>query len=115
MGNSSRRLRADEKALVIKMVRGQPAENALLYSIQDIKVIEMNDGGMGSLKFVQNSSEKPRFGCQIREATFADMDGVPVSATINLDQNGQLYELDFFKADNSPLMKIPAPDDVFLR
>ena len=97
------------------MVRGLPAEHDVLSGIEDAVVEDMNDGGMGSLKFVRLSSEKSRFAKQLREATFADKDGVPVSITINLDQSGHLFELDIFKADNSPLRKFPAPGDVLIR
>ena len=112
---SIRHLRDEEKALIIEMVRGLPAEHDVLSGIEDAVVEDMNDGGMGSLKFVRLSSEKSRFAKQLREATFADKDGVPVSITINLDQSGHLFELDIFKADNSPLRKFPAPGDVLIR
>ncbi len=36
------------------------------------------------------------------EAAFRDEDGTPVSAVLTLDQDRALFELDLFKADNSP-------------
>jgi hypothetical protein len=33
---------------------------------------------------------------------FKDIDGTPVSAALNVDQQGNLYELDIWKVDFSP-------------
>jgi hypothetical protein len=110
-----RRLRLEEKALIAKLAKGLPMESAILNTIEDAVVEELSDGGMGSLKFVDLSSSDKRFAKQIREATFADEDGVPVSITINLDQNNTLFELDIWKADNSPLKRFPRPDDISIR
>jgi hypothetical protein len=110
-----RRLREEEKALIAKLAKGLPMESVILDSIEDAVVEELGDGGMGSLKFVNLSSSDQRFAKQLREATFADDDGVPVLITINLDQNNGLFELDIWKADNSPLKRFPRPDDVSIR
>jgi hypothetical protein len=110
-----RHLRPEEKALIVRMVAGLPAEGAILKVIEDAIVQELGDGGMGSLRFVHLSAPPPRFAKQVREATFADDDGVPVSVTINLDQDNGLFELDIWKADNSPLRRFPRPDDVTIR
>jgi hypothetical protein len=36
---------------------------------------------------------------------------MPVSVTLSLDKKGQLFELDVFKADGSPLISYPELDD----
>jgi len=41
-----------------------------------------------------------------------DRDGVLVSITINSDQFGKLYEVDFWKTDFSPLQQYPEPKDL---
>lgn len=110
-----RQLRPEERALIAAMVRGQAAEDVVLQCIEDAVVQEMDDGGMGSIRFVRQPLDKPRFATQIREATFADMDGVPVSITINVDQDGYPFELDVWKADYSPLKRFPTPRDVSIR
>jgi hypothetical protein len=69
----------------------------------------MNDGGMGSLRFVGSADR--RFGKCIGEAEFDDLDGVPVSVALNVDQYGQLFELDLWKVDFSPLKRIAARDE----
>ena len=35
-----------------------------------------------------------------------------VSATVNLDNNDELFELDIWKTDYSPLKRYPQPDEV---
>jgi hypothetical protein len=74
----------------------------------------MNDGGMGSLRFVGGVPESQKFGESIRQASFADEDGVPVSMSIFIDQQGRLYELDVFKADGSRLINFPNESELSL-
>jgi hypothetical protein len=73
-------------------------------------VDEMNDGGMGSLLFVGAADR--RFGRCIGECEFDDADGVLVSVALNLDQRDELFELDLWKVDFSPLQRIAALRDV---
>jgi hypothetical protein len=47
-------------------------------------VEEMNDGGMGSLRFVGSADR--RFGKCVGEAEFDDEDGMLVSVALNVDQ-----------------------------
>ncbi len=64
----------------------------------------MKDGNMGSLRFVSkdNSGER-ELGITIAEAEFMDEDEVPVMAYLNLDSNGDFFELDLWKADFTPV------------
>ncbi len=110
-----RHLKDEEKALISKMILGLSAEALGFESLDTILVEEMADGGMGSLSFVQPSSGQRRFGKKIQEATFSDADGVIVSVTVNLDQDGRLFELDVWKVDFSPLKRIPAPSEIRIR
>jgi hypothetical protein len=110
-----RHLWEGERALLEKMVRGTSFEGQILHNIDDLLVEEMNDGGMGSLRFDSDQLGKRLFGRQLSEATFVDEDGVVVSATLNLDQDGQLFELDLWKVDNSRLHRYPVPGDVNVR
>ena len=73
-------------------------------------VDEMNDGGMDSLLFVGAAGR--RFARCIGECEFDDADGVLVSVALNLDQRDELFELDLWKVDFSPLQRIPALGDV---
>ena len=94
-----------------------PLVNALVRKAKieiDVTCLEveaMNDGGMGSLRF-STSTETSRFGESVAEATFKDTDGISVSAALFLDQDGQLFELDVFKADFSKLQKWPSESEI---
>ena len=69
--------------------------------IAELLVSPMNDGGMGSLEIGQNYDSR-KFGEKIAEYIFNDIDGTPVLATLNVDTQGNLYELDIWKVDFSP-------------
>ena len=94
------------------MVRGTIVEDQVLAKIPDALVEDLVDGGMGSVRFHAARQGKRGFGRQIGEATFVDEDGVVVSATLNLDQHGDLFELDLWKVDNSPLRRYPNANNI---
>jgi hypothetical protein len=84
--------------------------------IQEPVVVEdMSDGGMGSLRFRAADNRRRRFGRKIAEAEFADEDGTFVSAVMNLDEYGEVFELDIWRVDFSPLRRYPRPEDLQLR
>lgn len=76
-----------------------------------VLVAAMPDGGMGSLRLrLPNSTDAhQRFGGQVAEFSFADADGVPVLVSLNIDERGAPFELDVWKADFSPLQRVPEP------
>ena len=78
-------------------------------SIDDLRVSEMNDGGMGSLLLIPKDAQNCMclFGKQIISVEFTDSDGTPVSIALNVDKEGRLYELDMWKVDFSPLLHWP--------
>jgi hypothetical protein len=110
--STSRLLRPEEATLITSMLGTSPKGNELLPLIPECLVEEMQDGNMGSLKFVTSESRHRRFGEKIAEAEFVDEDGVLVSATINLDDRGNLFELDLWKVDFSPLKRYPRAEDL---
>ena len=105
---SPRPLNTGEKRLITRMVRGTSHEASVLRDLTHVLVEDMADCGMGSIRFCSSGRGRRQFGQQIAEASFTDDDGVPVSATLNLDQNGALFELDVWKVDNSALHRYPA-------
>ncbi len=82
--------------------------------LEGLFVSEMDDGGMGSLRLVPRgvSSSGRIFGNKVAEYQFTDSDGVEVLASLNVDQDGQPFELDVWKTDFSPLIRIPGTDAV---
>ncbi|MCB0206885.1 MAG: hypothetical protein KDH90_25915 [Anaerolineae bacterium] len=103
-----RRLQSQEKALLKKMLGSTgDQETRFLEKLDSILVQEMDDGGMGSLRFIDQDQEARNLGDTIAEVEFLDEDGVLVTAVLNLDQQGELYELDVWKVDFSPLRSWP--------
>lgn len=76
----------------------------------DLLVKPLSDGGMGSLlllpKGVKENCNR-MLGQQVSEYQFADVDGIDVIASLNVDNQGKLFELDIWKTDFTPLMSIP--------
>ncbi|HYU14411.1 MAG TPA: hypothetical protein VEK82_17680 [Stellaceae bacterium] len=109
-----RPLRAKELAIVRKLLSASPMADKAFSGLAEAFVQEMPDGGMGSVQFCGASADpdRRRFGKQVAEGAFRDADGVPVSVTLNVDQRGELFELDVFKADFSPLTRYPEPEDL---
>ena len=46
------------------------------------------------------------FGGEVSRLQFRDKDGVLVSASLNVDQNGALFEVDIWKVDFSPVIEL---------
>jgi len=73
----------------------------LQIDITQLLVNPMDDGGMGSLSIGENYDNR-QLCEQVAEYMFKDLDGTPVSAALNVDELGELYELDIWKVDFSP-------------
>lgn len=101
----ARHLRVDELRLVKALLEQLPPLRRPVAELHELLVEDMADGGMGSLRFV--GKPNARMYSATPELTFFDTDGVWVSATVNLDADGDLFELDIFKGDFSPLNAIP--------
>jgi hypothetical protein len=109
-----RRPTPDELRLLKELARiaGMEAPEEWLGGLQ---VREMDDGGMGSLELV--SKDRPSGTAQNLVACkaavqFTDQDGVEVVASLNAGEDGVPFELDMWKTDFSPLVRIP---DAFRR
>lgn len=72
-------------------------------------VRSMRDGGMGSLKLhLEGVREKDAaFGRRAAELQFTDADGVEVIVSLNLSKDGLPFEMDVWKTNYSPLLKVP--------
>jgi hypothetical protein len=74
-------------------------------NLENKLVAELDDGKMGSLRF--NGSENRKYGKTISEYQFHDRDGVVVLASLFLDENNDLFEIDIWKTDFSELIEWP--------
>ena len=104
-----RKLSKAEYDLIVHLLKYTPDNQHIIDKLPSMLVEEMNDGVMGSLKFLYDNKSQQRFGKQIAEISLLDKDGVPISLAINLDIEGNIYELDVFKADSSELVEFPTP------
>jgi hypothetical protein len=100
-----RYLREEERELISSLLSGLPAKASLDGMLPTLRVTDMKDEGMGSIRFVQ--SEQRSFGKTLAEAQFVDTDGVLVSIAVNADTYGDLFEIDFWKVDFSPVRRYP--------
>lgn len=72
-----------------------------------LRVRDMEDGGMGSLRF-QSVTPDRLYGRTLAEGWYTDEDGVPVVVALYLDRDGNIFELDSWKVDFSPLRRFPS-------
>jgi|GEM_PF-6045057 len=86
-----------EIELIKKLING-------LFEIPEL-VRDMNDGEMGSISF--DIDKRQSRNEQVSAAKYID-DGVLVDIELTIDEKGNLFELDFWKVDVSPLKVYPA-------
>ena len=110
--SSSRPLRAEELELVRSLLSAISSNAELENTLSESRVTDMSDGGMGSIRFARPQSQS--MGKALVEAQYVDSDGVLVSIALNVDKDGQLFEVDFWKVDFSPLRRYPKPSDLLI-
>jgi len=107
-------LRQEEYSVICALLSDQGILSvAFSEFLGQARVRDMEDGGMGSIRFEPYSSR--RYGKTLAEAQYTDADGVPVSIALNADEDGLLFELDFWKVDFSPLICYPKVGDLEFR
>lgn len=105
-----RSLREAELVLLLALLNSAPS---ISRGDLSAKVVEnMSDGGMGSVRFLNNKGREAPYGATIAEAEYVDTDGMLVSIAVNIDERGDLLEIDFWKVDFSPLRKYPLPAEL---
>jgi hypothetical protein len=108
----NRLIRPEERALAMAMLSGKYDHEDLERKLAASRVEDMQDGGMGSIRFVTEDQRKRALGKSLAEAEYIDEDGTPVSILISADDKGDVYEIDFWKVDFSPLKRYPAVSDL---
>lgn len=102
---SARPLRTEEHSFLYDLLRRVGYDEHAIRQLAHAQVSDLNDGGMGSVRFL--GDEHRRLGACLVEAEYTDCDGVPVSIALNVDEDGRLYELDIWKVDFAPLREYP--------
>jgi hypothetical protein len=111
----TRSLRDDERALVSALVAVAQIDCALASpaALDAARVKDMMDGGMGSIRFLSSTGETGRgVGHAAAELWYTDCDDVAVTFCLILDDRGDLYEVDVWKVDFSPLKRYPRPNEL---
>ena len=100
-----RLLREDEKKLIQCLLKEVDFK---AIDLDKIGVTPYDDGGMGSLWFESITPfENRRMAKVLINKEFHDEDGMPILVGLIADEQGELYELDIWKADFSPVIKYP--------
>jgi len=75
----------------------------------ELLVSSMKDGNMGSLNLfpLGTIGKKRTLGFCISQWEFTDDDGIKVLVSLNVDTEGELFELDVWKTNFEPLVKFP--------
>jgi hypothetical protein len=110
----NRPLNQKEKELIATMLADNPYANSIIEKLPFYRVKEMKDGKMGSLQFIQESEKDSLVSSPIAEAEYLDEDNITVSMVVNIDTDGELYELDMWKVDFSPLKRFPESHQIKL-
>ena len=109
---TERSLKPEERALIV-LLSSTPKGRGFISHLDQLRVIDMDDGGMGRLQFGADRHKRVRQN-SLAEAQYEDEDGVLVWVELNLDQHGELFELDSWKVDFEPLIRIAPVDQVWL-
>jgi hypothetical protein len=72
-----------------------------------VQIRDKHDGDMGSVEFFCLEGAQRQWGGSIASAEYTDADGITVLIHLDVDQNKQLFELDFWKTDFSPFAPVP--------
>ena len=107
----ARPLTEPEKNLLTVLLRYAYPQFCAPEKLDAYRVINMDDGGMGGLEFLPGRPERKMLE-QIAEGSYLDVDGIHVSVTVNLDQEGELFELDSWKVNNDQLIRVPGGSEV---
>ncbi|MGQ0531116.1 MAG: DUF6984 family protein [Caulobacteraceae bacterium] len=105
----------DEVSIVRRLLSLAGVDDPRLFEQGERALVEeMDDGGMGSIRFIcEPPKEHQIFGREVARGVASDGDGVPLSLAVNVDQDGDLFELDIWKVDFSKLKRHhPDPDDI---
>ncbi len=103
-----RKLKTSEIKLIQTLLKSN--QNLLAKFMLEIKnglsVEDMNDGGMGSIRFLKDNKQERIWGETAVEKEFSDQDQIPVMIYLDLDTQGEFFELDIWKVDFSPVQNL---------
>ncbi|AFL88567.1 hypothetical protein Terro_2670 [Terriglobus roseus DSM 18391] len=92
------------------MLEMLPDGASLRDHLADARVEFMKDGGMGSLRFTGLGPRK--MDHELIAVRARDEDGMGLEISLNVDQDGDLFELDIWRVDFKPLLRLPEPGEL---
>lgn len=103
-----RRPTADESRLLVELAKIAGIEDPTVW-VRNLRVRNLDDGGMGSLGIEVKDLEPAGSGVVICRAAvqFKDVDGVDVIASLNAREDGAPVEVDMWKTNFGKLIRIP--------
>ncbi|MCH6198280.1 hypothetical protein MMU07_01710 [Aquiflexum sp. LQ15W] len=105
-----RYIKQEEKVLITFMLEVANFKDRIS-SIPEV-VYELDDGGMGTIKFTNN---RERIYCgDILKVNYVDSDKIPVIIALTFDDRGDLFELDFWKVNFEKLLSYPEPHEIVI-
>jgi Domain of unknown function (DUF6984) len=110
-----RPLRAEEREVVAALVAIAPIDQTLAsaQALDAARVRDMLDGGMGSIWFLSPRGDVGRKADGVvSHLWYVDTDGVGAWLALLVDTQGELFELDIWKVDYSPLLRYPRRDQL---
>jgi hypothetical protein len=102
----------DEETAILNRLLEMAADGLTAHFHSDHRAVDMADGGMGSIRFAGQTDRPRKMGRELVMAEYLDEDQVPVLISINLDEDGQLFELDIWKVNFQPLIRYPRPGEL---
>jgi len=103
-----RKLTEAERSLIMALIR--KSNNVYLPRNWETSLLvkSMNDGGMGSMQlFFSETSTERTFGAEASSIEFEDADGIKVIASLYLDKLQTPMEIDVWKTNFSPIIRMP--------
>ena len=97
-----RKLNENEKELIALLLSKSNLNFKMLNDLSNIDVIDLDDGGMGSIEFVREGLDR-EFGTAILNAVTYDIDDRKIMIELSVDSEDYLYQLDAFTEDFLPL------------
>ncbi|MDD4616994.1 MAG: hypothetical protein PHW76_07790 [Alphaproteobacteria bacterium] len=115
--SNPRLLTSQEKDFLKLILMHGEGGNERLSKLDSYIVQEMDDGGMGSLYFraIGDDRQMRHRKRSLVDVEFSDLDGVQVSVSLTLDENGEIFELDIWKVNFCPLLSFPKPQDIRIK
>lgn len=112
--SAPRSSRPEERAIALRLLQlAGLTETRFISQSERWPVVDIADGGMGSIRFIPEPAKGVQvFGAEVARGSAHDIDGVLLSISVNVDQDGDLFELDIWKVDFSRLRRYPRAEDV---